>query len=111
MIRRPPRSTLFPYTTLFRSVSFYDQTKDNKLKPTDARTSYSWLTASDDWTDPTPKFLAATYVGPKTASRSADGRKYGAVIVREEFRAQLQGARPSAPEIVTSFALADRLAA
>src|SRR3712207_8513225 len=25
MIRRPPRSTLFPYTTLFRSVSvFYD---------------------------------------------------------------------------------------
>src|SRR2546429_9068023 len=24
MIRRPPRSTLFPYTTLFRSVSLYD---------------------------------------------------------------------------------------
>src|SRR3712207_7605657 len=23
MIRRPPRSTLFPYTTLFRSVQFY----------------------------------------------------------------------------------------
>src|SRR5258708_15975507 len=23
MIRRPPRSTLFPYTTLFRSPSFY----------------------------------------------------------------------------------------
>src|SRR5258707_6119756 len=23
MIRRPPRSTLFPYTTLFRSVGFY----------------------------------------------------------------------------------------
>src|SRR2546425_6439439 len=25
MIRRPPRSTLFPYTTLFRSVPTYDQ--------------------------------------------------------------------------------------
>src|SRR3712207_8219444 len=24
MIRRPPRSTLFPYTTLFRSGDFYD---------------------------------------------------------------------------------------
>src|SRR3712207_8859182 len=23
MIRRPPRSTLFPYTTLFRSLQFY----------------------------------------------------------------------------------------
>src|SRR3712207_1276093 len=29
MIRRPPRSTLFPYTTLFRSISFGD-----KLAPT-----------------------------------------------------------------------------
>src|SRR5258708_31076206 len=27
MIRRPPRSTLFPYTTLFRSVCWMDQTK------------------------------------------------------------------------------------
>src|SRR5690349_22332751 len=24
MIRRPPRSTLFPYTTLFRSISLWD---------------------------------------------------------------------------------------
>src|SRR2546422_11170004 len=27
MIRRPPRSTLFPYTTLFRSGDFYDVIK------------------------------------------------------------------------------------
>src|SRR3712207_8961844 len=27
MIRRPPRSTLFPYTTLFRSVRFYAKVK------------------------------------------------------------------------------------
>ena len=25
MIRRPPRSTLFPYTTLFRSAAYYDE--------------------------------------------------------------------------------------
>src|SRR5256885_10105599 len=25
MIRRPPRSTLFPYTTLFRSIVFLDE--------------------------------------------------------------------------------------
>src|SRR2546430_9727317 len=25
MIRRPPRSTLFPYTTLFRSILFIDE--------------------------------------------------------------------------------------
>src|SRR5256885_5201524 len=29
MIRRPPRSTLFPYTTLFRSLQrFHDATRD-----------------------------------------------------------------------------------
>src|SRR2546430_13603631 len=110
MIRRPPRSTLFPYTTLFRSVSFYDQTKDNKLKPTDARTSYNWLTASDDWTDPTPKFLAATYVRPKTASPSSDGRKYGGFIVRVYFDGHLQDVRASAPELLSSFPAPDQLA-
>src|SRR2546430_8878259 len=30
MIRRPPRSTLFPYTTLFRSVSFSASTVGNQ---------------------------------------------------------------------------------
>jgi adenylate cyclase len=91
-------------------VSFYDQTKDNKLKPTDARTSYSWLTASEDWTDPTPKFLAATYVRPKIQSTSADGRKYGGFIIRVYFDGQLQDVRASPPELLTSFPDRDQLA-
>jgi eukaryotic-like serine/threonine-protein kinase len=84
-------------------VSFYDRTKDNKMKPTDARTSYSWLTASEDWTDATPKFLAATYVRPKTQSRSADGREYGGFIVRVYFDGQLQDARASPLNLLTLF--------
>src|SRR3712207_7772561 len=39
MIRRPPRSTLFPYTTLFRSIEFRnseeDVTKSVELKAVD----------------------------------------------------------------------------
>src|SRR2546422_4795266 len=31
MIRRPPRSTLFPYTTLFRSVFFYHSGKEKSV--------------------------------------------------------------------------------
>src|SRR6266850_3684049 len=31
MIRRPPRSTLFPYTTLFRSVSGAQRVLDDRL--------------------------------------------------------------------------------
>src|SRR2546430_14291633 len=34
MIRRPPRSTLFPYTTLFRSVSFPLSAADLPPSPT-----------------------------------------------------------------------------
>src|SRR2546425_4431276 len=30
MIRRPPRSTLFPYTTLFRSLSYRDIRKSER---------------------------------------------------------------------------------
>src|SRR5258708_14908058 len=31
MIRRPPRSTLFPYTTLFRSLSFSTTTANQRV--------------------------------------------------------------------------------
>src|SRR2546426_6614937 len=33
MIRRPPRSTLFPYTTLFRSTTPIERKKDYALPP------------------------------------------------------------------------------
>src|SRR2546425_6319984 len=39
MIRRPPRSTLFPYTTLFRSELAIGETS---LKPTDAELGYAY---------------------------------------------------------------------
>src|SRR2546428_12224991 len=32
MIRRPPRSTLFPYTTLFRSMLGFHKQMDNRIK-------------------------------------------------------------------------------
>src|SRR2546426_11899384 len=35
MIRRPPRSTLFPYTTLFRSVRLADDHEPRALHPRD----------------------------------------------------------------------------
>jgi TolB-like protein/tRNA A-37 threonylcarbamoyl transferase component Bud32/thioredoxin-like negative regulator of GroEL len=84
-------------------VSFYDRTKDNKMKPTNARTNYDWLTPADDWSDATPKFLAATYVRPKSQSPAPDGREYGGFIVRVYFDGQLQDARARPPELLTLF--------
>src|SRR3712207_7694334 len=37
MIRRPPRSTLFPYTTLFRSTSVVEDLGQEVLGPVGAR--------------------------------------------------------------------------
>src|SRR4029450_9097027 len=82
-------------------VSFYDRTKDNKMKPTDARTSYSWLNASEDRRGETPKFLGAAYVRQKTQSRAADRREYGGFIVRVYFDGQLQDAEARPSELLT----------
>src|SRR6266540_2303321 len=42
MIRRPPRSTLFPYTTLFRSASYeFSRTEDCPIRRVRAR-PYVW---------------------------------------------------------------------
>src|SRR3712207_6959270 len=47
MIRRPPRSTLFPYTTLFRSVAEKEKTMtdrdQNRVAPTPEGTQSQWL--------------------------------------------------------------------
>src|SRR5206468_3892142 len=90
-------------------VSFYDLTRDNKMKPTNARVGYDWLTPASDWADPAPKFLAATYVRPKTQTPSTDGRRYGGFTVRVYFDGQLQDARGSPPELLTSFPAPDQL--
>jgi tetratricopeptide (TPR) repeat protein len=84
-------------------VDFYDRTKDSKMKPTNARVGYDWITAPRDWTDATPKFLAATYVRPKTQAPSPETRKYGGFIVRVYFDGQLQDARATPPELLTLF--------
>jgi tetratricopeptide (TPR) repeat protein len=92
------------------SVSFYDRTKDNKMRPTNARTGYGWLTAADDWSNGTTKFLAATYLRPKTQAASPDGRQYGGFIVLVYFDGQLQDARATPSELLALFPAPDQLA-
>ena len=91
-------------------VSFYDLTKDNRMKPTDARVSYDWLTPASDWGDATPKFLAATYVRPKTQVASPEGRRYGGFAVHVYFDGQLQDTRANPPELLRLFPAPDQVA-
>src|SRR5256885_2187505 len=81
-------------------VDFYDLTKDNRLTLTNAKVSYNWLSSGRDWTDPTPKFLAATSVRPKSKP-SPDERRFGGFVVCVYFDGQLQDSRASPPELLT----------
>src|SRR5258708_1119072 len=51
MIRRPPRSTLFPYTTLFRSRT---EANPNELNQDDARYGFRCCHLKNIWTAPLP---------------------------------------------------------
>src|SRR3712207_8634381 len=80
MIRRPPRSTLFPYTTLFRSLARLG--------------SISRMIGAALRNTVNPTMLEAGYkanVIPGTAAATVDGRfLYGQ---EEEFERQLAGLR------------------
>src|SRR3712207_7561619 len=64
MIRRPPRSTLFPYTTLFRS-----QTAPGQQQPADPGTG------SQQPTDPTAPQGGTTQPPPPAAGTAPQDRK------------------------------------
>src|SRR2546429_6089480 len=51
MIRRPPRSTLFPYTTLFRSLASEDFIRRRKIKDRAWISGVGWCIDSTMWTD------------------------------------------------------------
>src|SRR5947208_8038412 len=65
MIRRPPRSTLFPYTTLFRSIDNFVTTAEDK----------AWLASFY------PAFMANSRTGGKT---------WGVPFRSEEHTSELQ---------------------
>src|SRR2546422_7843839 len=95
MIRRPPRSTLFPYTTLFRSF-----TKDGIAKITDfsiARLTTSTKTRTDVILG-TPSYMSPEQI----AGEKVDGRSdlFSLGVVMFEL---LTGERPFQGESIASL--------
>src|SRR2546430_7204585 len=66
MIRRPPRSTLFPYTTLFRSV--VSPTPDQLGQNMQNRNAYNLSTATASLTSASGSNLTISITVPATAS-------------------------------------------
>lgn len=78
-------------------VFFYDLSANNEMRPTDAQVTYQWLTPVRDWNDPTPKYLAATYLKPRMPRRPSEKLRYGGFVVRVYVGGKLQDER-SEPE-------------
>src|SRR2546430_14813601 len=60
MIRQPPRSTLFPYTTLFRSRIFENELGEPLIQPT--RNAIGEKTMQDEMNDLVPEEIVAELV-------------------------------------------------
>src|SRR5256885_15635655 len=76
MIRRPPRSTLFPYTTLFRSLDYRDKNAHGVL------TNFDDLSKADGVTAPVLAALKDSYVLGPFGIRNVEvvGPKVGAEL-------------------------------
>src|SRR3712207_8690935 len=85
MIRRPPRSTLFPYTTLFRSFP------PDALRSTAARTSA--LNARPSTSSPSCMSIARLVFPSRLALKSASGSLQRRALGErrsEEYTSELQ---------------------
>src|SRR5256885_5775536 len=79
MIRRPPRSTLFPYTTLFRSVHDRDVENDHELR-------------GDDESEGTPTDRKSTRLNSSHLVIS-----YAVFCLKKKYRLPPKDCRPSLP--------------
>src|SRR3712207_9192506 len=93
MIRRPPRSTLFPYTTLFRSRRGLDENPAEYLHDNAERLEGAVLRAAADYLGVRPTDIALT-----DSTTMGLGLLYGGLTLRagqeilrsEEHKAELQ---------------------
>ncbi|HVF70158.1 MAG TPA: hypothetical protein VM940_00990 [Chthoniobacterales bacterium] len=84
-------------------VYFYDLTRDNEMRPTDAQVTYEWLTPVRDWSDPAPKYLAATYFRSPVRQRSAETLRYGGCVVRVFSGGKLQDEQSQPESLLALF--------
>ncbi|MEY2497503.1 MAG: hypothetical protein QOD12_1059 [Verrucomicrobiota bacterium] len=84
-------------------VFFFDVTPNNEMRPTDAQVDYEWITPVRDWTDPTPKYLVATYQGAGSSRKAIDRLRYGGFVVRVYFDGQLQAEQSEPKELLAAL--------
>src|SRR5256885_11085489 len=72
MIRRPPRSTLFPYTTLFRSRFRIDRFHDGLDDQPGPRARGRDIRLDDDPIDDGPRFLGRSFLALRSEEHTSE---------------------------------------
>src|SRR5688572_19885535 len=85
MLRRPPRSTLFPYTTLFRST---DRIAAGEVPPAPPRpqgVERNVVITQWDWADPKAYLHDVVSTDRRNPRVNADGMLYGALELSADY--------------------------
>jgi hypothetical protein len=97
-----PRTTAEKDSVEIR-VLFFDLDANNQMRPTDAQVTYQWITQVRDWTEPSPKYLAATYLKPRPSRHAPEQRRYGGFVVRLYSDGKLQDERSKPESLIASL--------
>jgi hypothetical protein len=84
-------------------VLFFDVTPAGEMRPTEALVNYEWTIPVRDWTDPTPKYLVATYRSGGISRKSTERLRYGGFVARVYFDGQLQAERSEPKGLVAAL--------
>ena len=98
MIRRPPRSTLFPYTTLFRSVGVWFGNDDSSpTRGASSTAAYAWRQFVAEFIEeiPVEKFPELPRLSGREGSIEAKPKKPGKVVDRKSTRLNSSHVRTS----------------
>src|SRR3712207_8761209 len=85
MIRRPPRSTLFPYTTLFRSIGSYPNLREITWVQEEPKNMGAWTYVEPRLRELVEGELPVRYVGKPARPSPAQGSQRS-----EEHTSELQ---------------------
>src|SRR2546425_5724538 len=84
MIRRPPRSTLFPYTTLFRSSPCRTRSRNRAQSPVSSPPSKcaNWPTLHPPARDPTPGKEACDHIRGRSEEHTSELQSLAYLVCR-----------------------------
>jgi hypothetical protein len=84
-------------------VQFFDLDATNQMHPTNAQVTYQWITPERDWSDPSPKYLVATYLKHRPSRHSLEPLRYGGFVVRVYSDGKLQDEHSKPETLIASL--------